>query len=176
MRSSSSTCRLGGIDGKLVALLAVLACSHPQSNEVSPRIDAGGVEAAIQDVDGGATLDAPLSDADIARMLDTGMVMIEEVAAIIHDNEKDCAAMTTALRDYQTAHEDLIERTMPLYRTASREERRAIERKYRPRFNAAWARLRPGGMHCKGDPHAAAILDELWRATRHPIDEPDLQR
>ena len=102
---------------------------------------------------------------NLAEMFAKSMTMVEDVAAIIHESEQDCAAMAEKLEDYHGKNQEFIVRAQSIYDTMPTDERTALQKQYRTRFKAAWAKLRPGVLKCKGNPRVVEISEALWSGT-----------
>jgi hypothetical protein len=95
---------------------------------------------------------------DLDAVSEQGMRMIEEASGIIQANIGDCDKMGAALDAYYAKHRAAIDFTTDTYRTLSKEERKPIQTKYRPRFDLAWKALQPGLKKCKQQPQIKEIF------------------
>jgi len=104
---------------------------------------------------------------DLIELFENGLTLLEAAGKIVHANVGDCNAMGDRLVAYRDAHVDAVARVQALYDPARTPERKAMQSRYRARFRAAWADVRPGIVKCKDTPKVKRILREVWG------DDPD---
>ncbi len=137
-----------------------------KSTHDASALEASTAEAIVDaGVDAMDAADAP--DADVMDLVEHGLSMLEDAGRIIHDNMNDCAAMGERLEEYRTSHADAVDRVQLAYENTGNTERHEVQARFRTRFKAAWANIRPGVMKCRHTPKVNRVLREIWG------DDPD---
>jgi hypothetical protein len=142
-----------------IGLVLIAACHDPAPSPPDaavPVTSSASVLGAQPPTDAGTD-----SAVDLAETFANAMSMIEEVAKIVRQNEKDCDVMGVRLDEYNRHHAEFITRTMGVYTSMPPDERALLQRRYHTRFHTAWEQLRPGGLKCKGNEHVRTVALEL---------------
>jgi ABC-type transporter Mla subunit MlaD len=154
---------------RLATLLALFACSTSkvvgtEAGTEAPQRDAS-VNVAPTDATALGAAEAPdAADAPDAHAdaFDNAIQMLEEAAALIHANEGNCEVMGKRLDEFRQRHNEFLTGFETLFETMPQAERKVVQARYRARFKAAWAKLRPGVGKCKQEPTVNLVLQKLW--------------
>jgi len=141
---------------------AIIACDGAGAPDAGrsrdAAVEAAPVTSAVVDASSepeDASADAAL---DIDALSAQGIGMIEEIASLIQTDEKDCDKMGSDLDAYYTKNGGLIDSMKDIYMKMPKAERKPIQTRYRPRFDAAWKKLQPGLKKCKEQPQLKTLL------------------
>lgn len=128
--------------------------------DVAVVIEAAPVASAIVDASSEPEDASTDASVDVDALAAQGIGMIEEVSSLIHADEKDCEKMGNDLDAYYTKNGGLIDSMKDTYMKMSKAERKPLQTRYRPRFDAAWKKLQPGLKKCKEQPQLKKILSK----------------
>ena len=150
-----------------------VGCKDETSKNVSKPLVEAEVAPVASHVEPPTAPIAPIvdsgaeADADVAAMIDHALTLLEDAGKIVHANIDDCDAMGERLEAYRQEHLDVVAQVETLYQQEHESERKAIQPRFRARFKAAWANVRPGVMKCRRTPKVNRVIHEIWG------DDPD---
>lgn len=139
------------------------AVPNGDAQVVVVREAASDVEMPSPVVDAGVVIvDADVPDVSLEELIDRGLGLLEDTGAIVQANLGDCDAMGDRLEEYRQSHLDIVKRVETLYDEEREAERKALQPKFRARFKAAWAKIRPGVLKCRKTPKVSRVIMEVW--------------
>jgi hypothetical protein len=97
--------------------------------------------------------------------LDDGIGMLEHAATIADSNAGNCDAIGSEMASYYSANAAKIHNVMHEYETMPAAERSELQKQYRARFHAAWARLHPMLTRCKTNAQIRRVNEALVSPT-----------
>jgi hypothetical protein len=147
------------------AVVLLIAACHQNETSADAAVVAVVEASAPMMVDAAEeptiVVDASDEDADVEHMSEKGMRVLDEIATLVEANKRDCDALGARLEAYYEEEGQFVLAAKAAFAKLAPPEKKALQTRYRTRFNATWKRIQPGMKACKDNASVKTVLDKV---------------